>query len=157
MPSIEENLDIREVISPQEAKFEMWRNRAGFFFAPLAFLLIYFAPLNLKPEAHNLAAIISVIIILWICESLPMPVTALIGAALCVIFKVAPAKEVFAPFKHLLWHIQVLLAELHQTGIFTKRCPTEGLPRFIDKKHLKPRFTHIIRQTGNLFGHGRCK
>lgn len=97
MPSIEE-LDIREVISPQEAKFEKWRNRTGFLLAPIAFLLIFFAPFNLKPEAHSLAAIIAVIIILWICESLPMPVTALIGAALCVIFKVAPAKEVFAPF-----------------------------------------------------------
>ncbi|HMS42273.1 MAG TPA: anion permease [Pyrinomonadaceae bacterium] len=98
MPSIEENLDIREVVSPQEAKFEIWRNRAGFFLAPLAFLLIFFAPFNLKPEAHNLAAIIAVVIIFWICESLPMPVTALVGAALCVLLKVAPAKEVFAPF-----------------------------------------------------------
>lgn len=89
---------IEEVISPQEARFEVWRNRAGFFLAPFAFLLIYFAPLELKPEAHNLAAIIAVVIILWICESLPMPVTALIGAALCILFKVAPAREVFAPF-----------------------------------------------------------
>ncbi|HSK70088.1 MAG TPA: anion permease, partial [Pyrinomonadaceae bacterium] len=98
MPSIEENLNIREVITPQEARFELWRNRAGFVLAPLAFVLILFAPLNLKPEAHNLAAVISAVIILWICESLPMPVTALLGAALAVILKVAPAKDVFAPF-----------------------------------------------------------
>lgn len=98
MPSIEENLEIKEVITPQEAKFEKWRNRAGFFIAPIVFLLIFFAPLNLKPEAHSLAAVISVIIILWICESLPMPVTALIGAAMCVLLKVADAKTVFAPF-----------------------------------------------------------
>ena len=98
MSSIEEDLEIQEAISPAEARFERWRNRAGFFLAPFAFLLIYFAPLNLKPEAHSLAAIIAVVIILWICESLPMPVTALIGAALCVLFKVAPAREVFAPF-----------------------------------------------------------
>jgi sodium-dependent dicarboxylate transporter 2/3/5 len=98
MSVIEEDLNIREVISPQEARFERWRNRAGFFLAPMLFLLIFFAPLNLKPEAHNLAAIIAVVITLWICESLLMPVTALIGAALCVLFKVAPAKDVFAPF-----------------------------------------------------------
>ena len=98
MSLIEEDVDVKEVISPAEALFELWRNRAGFFIAPLAFLAIYFAPLNLKPEAHSLAAIISVVIILWICESLPMPVTALLGAALCVLFKVAPAREVFAPF-----------------------------------------------------------
>ncbi len=98
MSDFEEIIEAEEVLSPAEARFERWRNRAGFFLAPLAFLLIYFAPLNLKPEAHSLAAIIAVVIILWICESLPMPVTALIGAALCVLFKVAPAKEVFAPF-----------------------------------------------------------
>ncbi|HEX8287811.1 MAG TPA: DASS family sodium-coupled anion symporter [Pyrinomonadaceae bacterium] len=98
MSLVEEDIDVKEVISPAEARFELWRNRAGFFLAPFAFLAIYFAPLNLKPEAHNLAAIIAIVIILWICESLPMPVTALIGAALCVLFKVAPAKDVFAPF-----------------------------------------------------------
>ncbi|HQU86693.1 MAG TPA: SLC13 family permease, partial [Pyrinomonadaceae bacterium] len=98
MPSIEENLNVEEVITPQEAKFERWRNRAGFILAPLTFFAIFFAPLNLKPEARNLAAVISVIIILWICESLPMPVTALIGAALCILLKVADAKTVFAPF-----------------------------------------------------------
>lgn len=98
MADFEENIVAEEVISPAEAKFELWRNRAGFFLAPLVFLAIYFAPLNLKPEAHSLAAIIAVVIIFWICESLPMPVTALIGAALCIIFKVADAKTVFAPF-----------------------------------------------------------
>ena len=98
MPSIEENLNVKEVITPQEARFELWRKRVGFVLAPLVFLLIFFAPLNLKPEAHNLAAVISAVIILWICESLPMPVTALLGAALAVILKVAPAKDVFAPF-----------------------------------------------------------
>lgn len=98
MPSIQENLEVEEVITPQEAKLEKWRNRAGFILAPLAFFIIFFAPLNLKPEAHNLAAVISVIIILWICESLPMPVTALTGAALCILLKVADAKTVFAPF-----------------------------------------------------------
>ena len=98
MPDFVENIEVAEVVSPAEARFERWRNRAGFFLAPLIFAVIFFAPLNLKPEAHNLAAIISVVIILWICESLPMPVTALIGAALCVLFKVADAKTVFAPF-----------------------------------------------------------
>ncbi len=98
MSDFEEVIEPAEVLSPAEAKFEKWRNRAGFFLAPVVFLAIYFAPLNLKPEAHSLAAIIAVVIIFWICESLPMPVTALIGAALCVLFKVADAKTVFAPF-----------------------------------------------------------
>ncbi|MGI8882742.1 MAG: SLC13 family permease [Pyrinomonadaceae bacterium] len=98
MSDYEEIIEAEEVISPAEARFEKWRNRAGFFLAPFIFTLIFFAPLNLKPEAHSLAAIIAAVIVLWICESLPMPITALIGAALCVLFKVADAKTVFAPF-----------------------------------------------------------
>ena len=99
MAIIEEEFEIKETISENEARFEIWRNRAGFFLAPFVFLVFWLLPMpSLKPEAHTLAAIISVVIILWICESLPMPVTALIGAALCVLLKVADAKTVFAPF-----------------------------------------------------------
>jgi sodium-dependent dicarboxylate transporter 2/3/5 len=38
------------------------------------------------------------VVILWISEALPLPVTALIGAVACVVMRVAPAREVFAPF-----------------------------------------------------------
>ncbi len=36
--------------------------------------------------------------VLWVTEALPLPVTALLGAAVCVVLQVAPAREVFAPF-----------------------------------------------------------
>ncbi|MEZ5426985.1 MAG: DASS family sodium-coupled anion symporter [Pyrinomonadaceae bacterium] len=98
MSDLTETIEAEEIISEPESRFDHWRNRAGFFLAPFAFIVIYLAPLDLKPEAHSLAAVISAVIVLWICESLPMPVTALIGAAMAVIFKVAPAKDVFAPF-----------------------------------------------------------
>ncbi len=90
--------NIKETVSAGEARFDAFRNRAGFYLAPFVFLAIYFAPLGLSPQAHSLAAIISAVIVLWICESLPMPVTALLGAVLCIVLQVAPAKEVFAPF-----------------------------------------------------------
>jgi sodium-dependent dicarboxylate transporter 2/3/5 len=38
------------------------------------------------------------VVVLWVTEALPLPVTALLGATACVILRVAPAKEVFAPF-----------------------------------------------------------
>ncbi|MCS6873577.1 MAG: DASS family sodium-coupled anion symporter [Pyrinomonadaceae bacterium] len=98
MSAVEENLEIQQALSPGEEKFDRWRKKAGFFLAPTVFLLIYFSPFNLSPEAHKLAAVISATIILWICESLPMPITALTAAALCVVLRIAPAKEVFAPF-----------------------------------------------------------
>ena len=42
MPDFEEIIEAEEVITPQEARFDKWRNRAGFVLAPLAFLIIYF-------------------------------------------------------------------------------------------------------------------
>jgi sodium-dependent dicarboxylate transporter 2/3/5 len=53
---------------------------------------------GLTPEAWALAAIVAVVVVLWFTEALPLAVTALLGAAACVLFGVAPAKEVFAPF-----------------------------------------------------------
>ncbi|HWS87512.1 MAG TPA: DASS family sodium-coupled anion symporter [Pyrinomonadaceae bacterium] len=88
-----------EVVSPAEARFERWRRAAGFVVAPLAFAALLLLPLpGLKPEAHRLAAVMAAVVILWVTEALPLPVTALVGAAACVVLKVAPAREVFAPF-----------------------------------------------------------
>jgi len=87
-----------EILTDREEQFEKLRKRLGFFIAPLVFMSIFFAPLDLSPNAHNLAAIISTVIVLWICESIPMPVTALMGAAAAILLQVAPAKEVLAPF-----------------------------------------------------------
>lgn len=99
MSDPDEGFEVKEVISASEARFDVWRNRAGFVLAPAAFLLIWLTPMpSLKPEAHSLAAIIAAVVILWICESLPMPVTALAGAALAIILRVADAKTVLAPF-----------------------------------------------------------
>ena len=55
-------------------------------------------PMDLSPEAQRLAFIVAVVVTLWFTEVLPLAVTALLGAAACVLAGVAPAKEVFAPF-----------------------------------------------------------
>jgi sodium-dependent dicarboxylate transporter 2/3/5 len=54
--------------------------------------------MDLTPEAQRLAVIVAVVVVLWFTEALPLAVTALLGAAACVLLGVAPAKEVFAPF-----------------------------------------------------------
>lgn len=95
-----------ERLSEAEAVFERWRRRAGAVLAPSVFLLVWFLPLEgLTPAAHRLAAIMSAVVVLWITEALPMPVTALLGACACVICgvvppegKTSPAEIVFAPF-----------------------------------------------------------
>jgi solute carrier family 13 (sodium-dependent dicarboxylate transporter), member 2/3/5 len=88
-----------EQISAAEERFERWRRAAGFVLAPAVFVVLLLLPLpGLKPEAHRLAAVMASVVVLWITEALPLPVTALLGAAACVVLRVAPAKEVFAPF-----------------------------------------------------------
>ncbi|MFL6254545.1 MAG: SLC13 family permease [Pyrinomonadaceae bacterium] len=96
---MERTVEAVEQISDAEARFERWRRAAGFVLAPLAFALLLLLPLpGLKPEAHRLAAVMAAVVLLWITEALPLPVTALVGAAACVVLKVATAKDVFAPF-----------------------------------------------------------
>jgi sodium-dependent dicarboxylate transporter 2/3/5 len=75
------------------------RSRIGLALAAAAFLGILVTPFQtLSPEAHRLAAVMAAVVVLWVTEALPMPVTALMGAIGCVVLRVAPAKEVFAPF-----------------------------------------------------------
>jgi sodium-dependent dicarboxylate transporter 2/3/5 len=85
--------------SDGERRLDPLRRRFGFFAAPAIFLAIWLTPFeSLTQQAHRLAAIMAAVVVLWITEALPIPVSALIGATLCVILRVAPAKEVFAPF-----------------------------------------------------------
>ena len=75
------------------------RRTIGYSAATAAFVVLLFVPLpNLNPQAHRLAAVMAAVVILWISEALPLPVTAVLGAAVCVLLQVAPAREVFAPF-----------------------------------------------------------
>jgi sodium-dependent dicarboxylate transporter 2/3/5 len=73
--------------------------RVGAVLAPALLLLLLFLPMpGLSPQAHRLAGVLAAVVVLWVTEALPLPVTALLGAAACVVLGVAPAKEVFAPF-----------------------------------------------------------
>lgn len=89
----------RSRLSPGEARFEWWRQTIGLFAGPIVFFILYLIPTpSLSKEGHALAAILGLVITLWISEAIPIPVTALLGAVLCVLFGVAPAKVVFTPF-----------------------------------------------------------
>ncbi|HEU5171622.1 MAG TPA: DASS family sodium-coupled anion symporter [Gemmatimonadales bacterium] len=77
----------------------MGRERAGLLLSAGAFAALLLAPFPaLTPEAHRLAAIIAAVVVLWISEAIPLPATALLGAVACVALRVAPARQVFAPF-----------------------------------------------------------
>jgi sodium-dependent dicarboxylate transporter 2/3/5 len=94
-----ESLDLNETISPQEQAFDKWRNTVGLFLGPLVALALYLADMPaLGPKAHALAAILSWTVVWWVCEPIPLAMTALLSSALCVIFGVGDAKAVFAPY-----------------------------------------------------------
>jgi solute carrier family 13 (sodium-dependent dicarboxylate transporter), member 2/3/5 len=97
----------REVLTPAEERFERIRQTAGLFLGPIAFLIMYFLPLPLDRGQHTLAAILTFTIIYWLSEAIPIPVTAVLALALCVIFNVpavgpnaddAPGDIVFGAF-----------------------------------------------------------
>ena len=86
-------------LSSSEERFEHARQKAGLFLAPVLLLVLWFSPIGgLGIDAHHLLAILGAIVTLWITEAVPLPVTALLGPALCVLAGVGPAKEVFRSF-----------------------------------------------------------
>jgi sodium-dependent dicarboxylate transporter 2/3/5 len=86
-------------ISAAEARFEAWRQRAGFVLAPIIFIALLFSPMpSLSPQAHKLAAVMGLVMCLWITEALPLAVTGLLGPTLVILLGIAPAAKAFAPF-----------------------------------------------------------
>ncbi len=87
-----------ETISALEAAFERRRRAAGVLLAPLAFGIVYWMSAGLGSEGQTMASILAAVVVLWICETLPLPATALLGAVLCIGLGVAPARQVFSYF-----------------------------------------------------------
>ena len=91
--------EVRATLSPAEERFERWRNSIGLPLGPLVALFIYLIPMpTISPKAHILAAILGWIGTWWITEPIPIPISALVGSVLCVLFDVANARVAFAPF-----------------------------------------------------------
>jgi sodium-dependent dicarboxylate transporter 2/3/5 len=87
-----------EVYSPAEELFNRRRRTTGLFLGPAVLVVLLLAPLPLAPAAHTLAAILAMMVVLWITEALPLAITALIGPLLTIVLGVVPARTAFAPF-----------------------------------------------------------
>lgn len=86
-------------LSEAEARFERRRRQAGRFLGPTAFaLLLAFGPPGLGVPAARLLAVVAWVLVWWITEAVPLPVTAVLGPALAVVLGVVSPKEAFAPF-----------------------------------------------------------
>ncbi|MFI6291735.1 SLC13 family permease [Nonomuraea sp. NPDC050790] len=90
--------EIRETLSPAEERFERARRTTGLVAAPLVGVVVYLVTGGLPDPQQRLAAILAFVIVAWITEAVPIPVTAALGLALCVLTGVAPAADVFGAF-----------------------------------------------------------
>jgi sodium-dependent dicarboxylate transporter 2/3/5 len=91
-----------ETITAAEERFERWRKASGWVFGPLAFVAVFLMlrSSGLTPEGKRLSAILALTGVLWVTEALPLPVTALVGAAMAIVLGVADAKTVLSQFAH---------------------------------------------------------
>lgn len=90
---------VSETLSEGEETFEKWRNTIGLFLGPIVGLIIYMVDMpQLSHKAHVLASILGWIVIWWICEPIPLAMSALVSSVLCVLLGVEGAKKVFAPY-----------------------------------------------------------
>jgi solute carrier family 13 (sodium-dependent dicarboxylate transporter), member 2/3/5 len=91
--------EAKATLSPGEERFERWRNTVGLYLGPVVGFFLYLTPMpGLSVKAHTLAGIIGWIFVWWVTEPVPIPISAVLGAGLCVIFDVASARVAFAPF-----------------------------------------------------------
>lgn len=88
---------------------------------PLIASTIWILPLDLTLEAHRLAGLMSWVILYWIMEPIPLPLTALLGPSFAVVLGLAPAKVAFGPFAHPLIYLFfagfVLARAMAQVGL----------------------------------------
>ena len=73
----------------------------GLLLGPIAAGCVYLLPIpNLASHAHVLAAILTWVVLYWIAEPIPLPMTALLGTAFCVLAGLGTAKTIFASYGH---------------------------------------------------------
>lgn len=98
MASFHEALATAETYSPAEEQFNRRRRTVGTVVAPLAFVGCWYAPMGLSHDAQAMAAIMALVVVLWLSEALPLAVSALLGPTLAVVMGVTSARTALAPF-----------------------------------------------------------
>ncbi len=86
---------------PSQSSAKLSPHLFGLLIAPLlAGLMFVILPDSLSGSARTLATILTWVVVMWITEPIPLPVTALLGCGLCVVTGLGSMKSVFAAFSH---------------------------------------------------------
>src|SRR4051812_40436672 len=70
-------------LSPAEERFERQRRTVGLFLGPIVLGAMLLIPFDLDGNQHRLAAILAFVVVWWVTEAIPIPMTALLGVVLC--------------------------------------------------------------------------
>lgn len=88
-----------ERIETPQSNTDRIRAKVGLVLAPIVMIALLAADMgDLSPVAHRLAAIIGFTVVLWVCETLPLAMTAMLSVSLCVLLGVAPVREALVGF-----------------------------------------------------------
>lgn len=75
------------------------RKKIGFFLGPLFFIGAYFSPILAdNPQAHKLLAVFLLVVVWWVTECIPIPITALLIPVFLTVLAISSVEEAFAPF-----------------------------------------------------------
>jgi sodium-dependent dicarboxylate transporter 2/3/5 len=75
------------------------RKVIGFFLGPLLFVLALISPVMAhNAPAHHLLAVFLLVVVWWVTECIPIPVTAFLIPVFLTVLKITPVKEALAPF-----------------------------------------------------------
>jgi len=66
-------------LSPAEERFERQRRTVGLFLGPIVLAAMLLIPFDLDGNQHRLAAILAFVVVWWVTEAIPIPMTALLG------------------------------------------------------------------------------
>ncbi|HXF93112.1 MAG TPA: DASS family sodium-coupled anion symporter [Nitrospiraceae bacterium] len=105
----------QEVRTAREARWTRLKRAAAYAGGPAVAALILFAsPSDLPRDARVLAAILTWVVLYWIAEPIPLPVTGVLGTALCILVGLGSLRTVLASYGHPVMFLLIgslLLAE----------------------------------------------
>ena len=88
-----------ETFSPAEEQFNRRRRTAGLVLAPAVFFLVLLVPFGgLPAPAQKMAAVMGLVVTLWLTEALPLAITAILGPCLAVVLGITSGRQALAPF-----------------------------------------------------------
>jgi sodium-dependent dicarboxylate transporter 2/3/5 len=87
-----------EVEEDAPSRFDVIRSRIGLIVVLPLMAMALFWPSGLPDDQRAMLAVLAFVVLFWITETIPIPVTALIGIALLVLLKVGTPAEVYGAF-----------------------------------------------------------